>query len=94
MPPVSGNEHHDRLAALSEGERNKAFAEMLGSQCGQVSRTYFQGLGEANEAYWNVGCSSGDKIVGVAADSSTRVAPCESGKTIGMECWKEWEPAS
>jgi hypothetical protein len=60
--PAHANEAHDSLMQASEEQRRDALAaavRFMGLPCTAGTETFFQGLGESDEAFWNIRCSEG-----------------------------------
>ena len=80
----TGNLVHDVLMEAPRGDRRVALAGLLeasGQTCPAVRRVFFQGLGEAREAYWNVDCGDdGVYAVTIPFDPNARsgIARCDA----------------
>ena len=62
-PKPRENPTHNRLMALSEAEKQAAFAHWAkGEGCGHVTRTFFQGQAPDGTAIWNIACSRGPAL--------------------------------
>lgn len=93
---VTANPSHNRLAAMSEGERGRILAKLMdasGEPCGTVSRTFYQGSTDEGQVFWNIKCSqSGDWVVSVQPDSSTMLLECSVKERLGSPCWERFTP--
>ena len=96
--PASANPFHERLARLSDGERNAVFTEHMGKTpepC-TVTRSFFQGFTDARAAVWSVACTSKKSyaiMVGDDATGSTRFVDCEKLKAATQgkrECFRKY----
>ena len=92
---ATGNAAHDRLAALSNSDRNALLTKLMASeQCGSVTRNFYQGMGNG-EAFWNVACSNGSAyVIQIKPDAtgSTSIMDCGVLKAVGGgECFKKFE---
>jgi hypothetical protein len=89
----TGNIGHDRLFALPYDQRAMVLQIVLTEPCGQVTRTYFQGLHMPDRrAFWNVACSNGHSLaVIVTADEkgSTRTLDCSELRSVAqVDCFE------
>lgn len=90
------NEGHNRLMQMSPYKRSQTLANLLaasGKDCGQATRSFFQGFDKDKAAYWNVECSKGTAYnIQIIDDNrgSTRILECSVMKAMGIECFKKF----
>jgi hypothetical protein len=88
------NPIHDKLAALSEKERNDRLTYAVQDEGCRVTRSFFQGFDKAGNAFWNVACANRKTLVIMIkndAQGSTRVLECAFMKAMGgTECFKKF----
>jgi NaMN:DMB phosphoribosyltransferase len=88
------NPIHDKLAALSETERNERLSVVVLDERCRVTRSFFQGMDKSGNAHWNVACANGKTLVIMInndARGSTRVLECGVMKAVGgTECFKKF----
>lgn len=95
---ASANKTHDMLSSRSEEERNRALAQFMersGERCGQVTRSFFQGMEKkSGKAFWNVRCSNKKSFsIMIYNDrvGSTKIMECSILKAVaGTECFKKF----
>ncbi len=91
---VLANLIHDRLMASSEKERNEKLSYAVQDEGCRVTRSFFQGLDKSRNAFWNVACSNGKKLVIMIKNDrqgSTKVLECGVMKAMGgAECFKKF----
>lgn len=85
---------HDKLAALSEKERNEKLSYAVQDEGCRVTRSFFQGLDKSGNAFWNVACANREtRVIMIRNDAqgSTRVLECGVMKAMGgTECFKKF----
>jgi hypothetical protein len=93
--PRAHNKSHELLLHSSEDVRQANFTRFMSDQsCGAVTRTFFQGLDDADDmAFWNVSCANGTSyVVTIATDDSTRVLDCKRYEESGLQrCFVTFE---
>jgi hypothetical protein len=93
--PATGNPAHDRVAALSDADRERFFTKLFeggDDPCGRVIRTFYQGTAKStNTAMWSVECSNG-RSYSISmmnnATGSTRLLDCRVIKAVAkIDCF-------
>jgi hypothetical protein len=98
LPSDAGmrNPAQRRLARMSDADRNlhwQAYMVKSGEKCGKVTRSFYQGSTESGQIIWNIQCSaSGDWQLMVEPNSagSTKMMPCDTVRSLGMQCWHRY----
>jgi len=88
------NPAHEKLIALSEVGRNAALGYVVEDENCRVTRSFFQGVDNAGDAFWSVACANGKAfqiVIENNSRASTRVLECEVLKAVGgTECFKKF----
>lgn len=80
----------DQINGINEENRRVLFGKLLASEgCGEVKRTFFQGLDRRGAGYWSVQCKSKayQLMVEDNASGSSKVVNCEALKLMGTRCF-------
>jgi hypothetical protein len=89
----TGNVAQDRLATFVDSEQAAFLGAAVEEGCAGT-RAYFMGMDRENDAFWSIGCASGESYsVEILPDStgSTRVLECSVLKAVaGMRCFTKF----
>ena len=80
----------DQINALNEENRRVLFGKLLASEgCGNVKKSFFQGVDSSGAGYWSVQCQAKAYQLRVEdnANGSSKVVNCEKLKLMGASCF-------
>jgi hypothetical protein len=89
------NEYSRQLFEMNDQVRLATFRKFMtasGEQCDLVTGAVLRG-GHRHMDMWRVACSdSGEWMVSVEPDSSTKILSCDTVKRLGDDCHSVWKP--